>query len=83
MSQVVYDIFTWINVIAFVITLIDKIAWGALSGLFWVISVCFGGAGSALGCLLFRHRTANGDLAAVGCLALVQFGILWLLERIF
>lgn len=83
MPQVVYDIYVWINIAAFVITLIDKIACGALSNLFWMITMCFGGLGSAIGCHLFRHRTRNGDAGAAVFLALVQFGILYLLERWF
>lgn len=83
MPQFIYDVIVWINVIAFVITLVDKIACGRLSGLFWLSAICFGGGGCAIGCWLFRHRTANGDLPAVIFFTAVQFGILWLLEKIF
>lgn len=83
MPQLIYDIYAWINVIAFVIAFIDKIACGYLSGLFWLATMCFGGLGSTVGCFLFRHRTANGDLGVAVFFTLVQFGILWLLEKIF
>jgi len=81
--QFIYDILVWINIVAFVIALIDKIAAGRLSGLFWISALCFGGAGSALSCYIFRHRTRNGDFGVVIFFTVVQFGILWLLESIF
>lgn len=83
MPQIIYDIFAWINIAAFVITFIDKIACGYLSGLFWLATTCFGGLGSTVGCFIFHHRTRNGDLGAVVFFTVVQFGILWLLESIF
>ena len=83
MAQIVYDVIVWINVISFAVAFIDKIACGALSGLFWLSTMCFGAGGSAAGCLMFHHRTRNGDFGAVVFFGLIQFGILYLLERIF
>ena len=83
MPEIVYDIFTYINVGSFLIALLDKIFCGGLAPLFWLSTLGFGGMGSTIGCLLFRHRTRNGDLGAVILMAAVQFGIFYLLERIF
>ena len=83
MAQIVYDVIVWLNVIAFAVAFVDKIACGALSGLFWTSTMCFGAGGSAAGCLLFHHRTRNGDFGAVVFFGVVQVLILCLLERMF
>ena len=83
MPQIVYDIYVWINVASFAITILDKIFCGGLSALFWMATICFGGMGSTVGCLLARHRTRNGDLGAVLFFFAIQFGIFYLIERFF
>ncbi len=83
MPQIISDIYTWINSIAFVIALLDKITCGSMSRLFWLVTKCFGALGTTLGCLLFRHRTRNGDVAKTIFYAVIQIGILGLLGSIF
>jgi len=83
MPDIVYNIFAYINLGSFLITILDKIFCGGLAPVFWLGTLGFGGMGSTIGCLFARHRTRNGDLLAVIFFAAVQFGILYLLERIF
>ena len=83
MPDIIYDIYVWINVVSFGLTILDKIFCGGLEILFWLGTMCFGGMGSTVGCLLAHHRTRNGDLAAVIFFFALQFGILYVLERIF
>ncbi len=83
MPQIVYDVIVWINIIAFVFVGIDKAARGRFTTLFWLVTLFFGSAGSAIGCHVFHHRTLNGDAGAAKFLILIHFGILYLLERIF
>lgn len=83
MPQIIYDILVWINIIAFIIAMVDKWFEGRLSTLFWLSAMGFGGCGSTIGCYFFHHRTKNGDVSVTIFLTVVQFFILWLLERIF
>ena len=83
MYEFLYNTFITINAIAFVIALVDKIACGALSGLFWFAAKCFGGVGVTAACILFRHRIRSGAVFKTGLYAVVQVLILAILGKIF
>ena len=83
MIQFLYDIYAIINVIAFIIALLDKISCGAMSKLFWFAAKWFGGVGVTAACILFRHRTRSGAVVKTAFYGILQFGLLWLLDRIF
>jgi uncharacterized membrane protein YsdA (DUF1294 family) len=82
MYEFVYNAYITINAIAFVIALLDKIACGALSGLFWLAAKCFGGAGVTAACMIFRHRTRSGAVLKTAFYAVVQLLIMGVLSKI-
>lgn len=83
MYEFLYNIYVTINVIAFAIALVDKIACGSLSKLFWLAAKCFGGVGVTAACIIFRHRTRSGAVAKTALYAIGQMLIMALLGKIF
>lgn len=76
------NLFVTINVVAFLVALVDKLASGALNKVFWAVAKWFGGLGITIGCILFRHRTRNGEVFKTAFYAVLQLGFLWLLDKI-
>ena len=83
MYEFLCNIYVTINVIAFVIALLDKITCGSMSKLFWLAAKCFGGVGVTAACIIFRHRTRSGAVAKTVLYAIVQLLIMAVLGRIF
>lgn len=83
MPQFIYDIIVWINIAAFVVAFVDKIACGLLTPVLWLVALPGGALGAAAGCFVFNHHTASGEGCALGGLAGIQFLILIFIESIF
>lgn len=73
MIEFITDLYIAMNVYAFVATCVDKRHRGKYKRAFWSFTIGFGAMGSALACLLLRHRTRSGGAGAALLLAVVQF----------
>ena len=73
MTEFLIDLYIAMNVYAFVATCIDKASWGEHKKTFWAFTIGFGAVGSAIACLLTRHRTRNGDAGCAILLAIAQY----------
>ena len=76
------NVFVMINVVAFLVALVDKIAGGGLNKVFWFMAKWFGALGITIGCILFRHRTKNCEVFKTALYAAIHLLILWLLDKI-
>ena len=80
MALFLYDLFVFLNFVAFCIAIADKNTAGRLRRLFWISTAAFGGCGSALACFLVRHRTKNGEAYVAVVLGAIQVVLLWWLS---
>lgn len=84
MELFLYDLFVFLNFVAFCVAVADKNQSGRLKKLFTLSALVFGGCGSAIACWLLRHRTRSGGAFWVTIAGIVQLlGFLWLKETLF
>ena len=80
--EVASYVYLMVNIVAFLVALVDKLAGGRLNKAFWFMAKWFGALGITIGCILFRHRTKNGEVFKTALYAGVHLLILWLLDKI-
>lgn len=56
MEVLYYDFFIWLNCVAFLLAIVDKIHKGRLGRYLTISAFAFGGLGAALGCTVSFHR---------------------------
>ena len=83
MGLFLYDLFIFLNFVAFCIAVLDKDRFGKMRKAFWISVLAFGGCGSGLACMLVRHRTKSGEAFAACVIGVVQALLVWWIRSFF